>query len=99
MKKIYDNEIPKYKKKKSKTNKKSSHKHKYEQCLLYIEEIDDYMLADYCIHCNKIYNIYVIYEGEEGTRVMKGMTKEEKLKKYKHLNIKHAKKLSDKYLK
>ena len=49
MKKIYDNEIPKYKKKKSKTNKKSNHKHKYEQCLLYIEEIDDYMLADYYI--------------------------------------------------
>ena len=49
MKEIYDNEIPKYKKKKSKTTKKSSHKHKYEQCLLYIEEINDYMLADYCI--------------------------------------------------
>ena len=88
MKKIYDNEVPKYKKKKSKTTKKSSHKHEYEQSLLYIEEIDDYMLADYCIHCNKIYNLHVIYEG-----------KEEKLKKYKHLNIKHDKKISDKYLK
>ena len=36
MKNIYDNEVPKYKKKKHKTIKKSKHKHKYKQCLLYV---------------------------------------------------------------
>ena len=93
MKNIYDNEVPKYKKKKHKTIKKSKHKHKYEQCLLYVQNLDGYMLADYCVDCNKIYNKYVIYEN-----TTKVLTKEEILEKYKHLSIKNVLTLSDKYL-
>ena len=66
--------------------------------MLYIEEIDDYMLADYCIHCNKVGNIYVISEKVEGSNFERGLTKQEKLKKYKNLTVKRVGKLSDKYL-
>ena len=98
MSRIYDDEIPKYKKKKNKTVKKSNHKHEYKQCLLYVDEIDDYVLADYCISCNKVGNIYVISEKIEGSNLERGLTKKEKLKKYKKLTVKRIKKLSDKYL-
>ena len=96
--KDFNDEIPKYKKKKNKTVKKSNHKHEYKQCLLYVDEIEDYVLADYCIHCNKIYNMYVISEKVEGSNFERGLTKQEKLKKYKNLTIKRVGKLSDKYL-
>ena len=98
MSRIYDDEIPKYKKKKNKTVKKSNHKHEYKQCLLYVDEIDDYVLADYCISCNKVGNIYVISEKIEGSSFERGLTKKEKLNKYKNLTVKRVKKLSDKYL-
>ena len=98
MSRIYDDEIPKYKKKKNKTVKKSNHKHEYKQCLLYVDEIDDYVLADYCISCNKVGNIYVISEKIEGSNLERGLTKKEKLKKYKNLTVKRVEKLSDKYL-
>ena len=86
--KDFNDEIPKYKKKKNKTVKKSNHKHEYKQCLLYVDEIEDYVLADYCIHCNKVGNIYVTPK----------MTKQEMLKEYKKLTVKRVQKLSDKYL-
>lgn len=95
---MYNDEIPKYKKKKYKTVKKSNHKHEYKKCLLYVSELDDYMLADYCIECNKVYNIYVISEKIEGTNSIRVLTKQEKLKKYKDLTVKRVEKLSDKYL-
>ena len=96
--KDFNNEIPKYKKKKNKTVKKSNHKHEYKQCLLYVDEIDDYVLADYCILCNKVGNIYVISEKIEGSNLERGLTKKEKLNKYKNLSVKRVEKLSDKYL-
>ena len=96
--KDFNNEIPKYKKKKNKTVKKSNHKHEYKQCLLYVDEIDDYVLADYCISCNKVGNIYVISEKVEGSNLERELTKKEKLNKYKKLTVKRVKKLSDKYL-
>ena len=96
--KDFNDEIPKYKKKKNKTVKKSNHKHKYKQCLLYVDEIDDYVLADYCISCNKVGNIYVISEKIEGSNLERGLTKKEKLNKYKKLTVKRVEKLSDKYL-
>ena len=96
--KNFNDEIPKYKKKKNKTVKKSNHKHEYKQCLLYVDEIDDYVLADYCISCNKVGNIYVISEKIEGSNLERGLTKKEKLNKYKNLSVKRIKKLSDKYL-
>ena len=86
--KDFNDEIPKYKKKKNKTVKKSNHKHEYKQCLLYVDEIEDYVLADYCILCNKVGNIYVTPK----------MTKQEMLKEYKKLTVKRVQKLSDKYL-
>lgn len=86
--KDFNDEIPKYKKKKNKTVKKSNHKHEYKQCLLYVDEIEDYVLADYCISCNKVGNIYVTPK----------MTKQEMLKEYKNLTVKRIKNLSDKYL-
>lgn len=98
MSRIYDDEISKYKKKKNKTVKKSNHKHEYKQCLLYVDEIDDYVLADYCISCNKVGNIYVISEKIKGSNLERGLTKKEKLNKYKNLTVKRVKKLSDKYL-
>lgn len=96
--KNFNDEIPKYKKKKNKTVKKSNHKHEYKQCLLYVDEMDDYVLADYCISCNKVGNIYVISEKIEGSNLERGLTKKEKLNKYKNLSVKRVKKLSDKYL-
>lgn len=96
--KDFNNEIPKYKKKKNKMVKKSNHKHEYKQCLLYVDEIDDYVLADYCISCNKVGNIYVISEKIEGSNLERGLTKKEKFKKYKNLSVKRVEKLSDKYL-
>ena len=93
--KDFNDEIPKYKKKKNKTVKKSNHKHEYKQCLLYVDEIEDYVLADYCIHCNKIYNMYVISEKVEGSNFERGLTKQEKLKKYKNLTVKRVGKLSE----
>lgn len=96
--KDFNDVIPKYKKKKNKTVKKSNHKHEYKQCLLYVDEIDDYVLADYCILCNKVGNIYVILEKIEGSNLERGLTKKEKLNKYKNLTVKRVKKLSDKYL-
>ena len=96
--KDFNDEIPKYKKKKNKTVKKSNHKHEYKQCLHYVDEIEDYVLADYCNNCNKIYNMYVISEKVEGSNFERGLTKQEKLKKYKNLTVKRVGKLSDKYL-
>ena len=78
--KDFNDEIPKYKKKKNKTVKKSNHKHEYKQCLLYVDEIEDYVLADYCIHLNKVGNIYVTPK----------MTKQEMLKAYKTLTVKRG---------
>ena len=67
----YDNEIPKYKKQKenhiSKTNKKSKHKHQYDECLIrykwnfnsnaFTQEEKDKIhtsLSSYCVICGKI---------------------------------------------
>ena len=96
--KDFNDEIPKYKKKKNKTVKKSNHKHEYKQCLLYVDEIEEWVLADYCIECKKRYNMDVISEKVEVSNFERGLTKQEKLKKYKNLTVKSVRKISDKYL-
>ena len=42
--------------------------------------------------------MYVISEKVEGSNFERGLTKQEKLKKYKNLTVKRVGKLSDKYL-
>lgn len=81
------NEIPKHKKKKYRTVKKSSHKHKYKECLI-VDNDDMCYLGSYCIHCKKIGEIKLpsIKEGN----YLKHMNKEELLKKYNYLEIKYV---------
>ena len=50
MKNYNENEIPKYKKKKNKTVKKSNHKHEYKECLVYVSDINGYFLCEYCVN-------------------------------------------------
>lgn len=60
MKNYNENEIPKYKKKKNKTVKKSNHKHEYKECLVHVSDINGYFLCKYCVECNKVGNIMII---------------------------------------
>jgi len=52
----FDNEIPKYKKKKHKTVSKSNHKHIYKPCWIKTRIFDNEttLLSTYCIVCGKI---------------------------------------------
>ena len=65
MKNYNENEIPKYKKKKNKTVKKSNHKHEYKECLVYVSDINGYFLCKYCVECNKVGNVTIITEKDE----------------------------------
>lgn len=59
MKKMYDNEVPKHKKRsKKKGRKRSNHKHKYDTCILHIRSTDSYYLCDYCTICGRINDYY-----------------------------------------
>ena len=100
MKNYNENEIPKYKKKKNKTVKKSSHKHEYKECLVYVDEINGYFLCEYCIKCNKVKGVKLITENDEelGEWYLRPMSNKEILKKYKNLPMRRMSKLDSKYL-
>lgn len=95
-----ENEIPKYKKKKNKTVKKSSHKHEYKECLVHVSDIDGYFLCKYCVECNKVGNITMITEKDEelGEWYLPSMSNKEIFKKYKDLPMRRMKSLRSKYL-
>lgn len=82
MKKIDNDEIPKYKKKKTKTVKKSSHKHNYIDCLLK-DSSDIVVLAKYCSICGKVVNQRFISIRVGNYNRM--LSKEETLERYGHL--------------
>ena len=84
---IYDNEIPKQIKKKpsttSKSNKKSNHKHIYNDCLFIVN--DRPYKGMYCKICGKISSIK-IYEFVRNTSGFLGiMNQDEVYEKYKNL--------------
>lgn len=84
----YDNEVPKYIKKKessvSKSKEKSKHKHEYVDCLL-IKDNDRPYKATYCKTCGKIgrLNFFETERTEEG--YFKVLDKDEVFEKYKDL--------------
>ena len=79
-----DEEVPKYRKKAYKTVKKSSHKHKYEECLLHDND-GHYSHATYCTECGKVgdVNFFECKQTEGRWRMM--MSNKEIYEKYKHL--------------
>lgn len=95
----FEDEIPKYKKKKQKNKvKKVDHKHKYKNALLHIERDDSYYLCKYCTICGKLGDYWsesVLLDDEYYAR---HMTKEELLEKYKKYEIKTIKDYFDKYV-
>ena len=100
MKNYNENEIPKYKKKKNKTVKKSSHKHEYKECLVYINEVNGYYLCEYCVKCNKVKGVKLVSEKDEklGEGYSRLLSNKEMLKKYKNLPIRRMNNLGSKYL-
>lgn len=100
MKNYNENEIPKYKKKKNKTVKKSGHKHEYKECLVYVNEINGYCLCEYCVECNKVKEVKLISKKDEEKDEwhLKLMSNKEILKKYKNLPMRRMKSLDSKYL-
>ena len=100
MKNYNENEIPKYKKKKNKTVKKSSHKHEYKECLVYINEVNGYYLCKYCVKCNKVKEVKLVSEKDE--KLDEGysrlLSNKEMLKKYKNLPMRRMNNLDSKYL-
>lgn len=100
MKNYNENEIPKYKKKKNKTVKKSSHKHEYKECLVYVDEVNGYFLCEYCVKCNKVKGVTLISEKDKelGEGHLRLMSNKDILKKYKNLPMRRIKNLDSKYL-
>lgn len=100
MKNYNENEIPKYKKKKNKTVKKSSHKHEYKECLVYVDEVNGYCLCEYCVKCNKVKEVKLVSEKDKelGEGHLRLMSNKDILKKYKNLPMRRMKSLDSKYL-
>lgn len=100
MKNYNENEIPKYKKKKNKTVKKSGHKHEYKECLVYVDEVNGYFLCEYCVKCNKVKGVKLVSTEDEelGNGHLRLMSNKEILKKYKDLPMRRIKNLDSKYL-
>lgn len=100
MKNYNENEIPKYKKKKNKTVKKSSHKHEYKECIVYVSEINGYCLCEYCVKCNKVKEVKLVSEKDKelGEGHLRLMSNKDILKKYKNLPMRRMNNLDSKYL-
>lgn len=87
----YFDEIPKYRKRKKKTVKKSDHKHKYDKEVL-IETNNMlgkyYYWATICSICGKIGKAkYIETQNIKGEKTQRFLRQEEILKKYKNLPI------------
>lgn len=89
MNKMNIDEVPKYRKKRSKRKvSKSSHKHTYEDCLLiYADEVP--FKACYCTMCGKIGKVQFIItkRTSEGYHIM--LSHAEVLERYNHLKKFH----------
>ena len=95
-----NNEIPKYRKKKSSKSKsasKSDHKHQYDDCLL-VDDKNRPHKAEYCKICGKINNVKM-FETEriDGGR-FRMLTDDEIFQKYKDLEQFQVKDMWDKYV-
>lgn len=94
----YNNEIPKYRKKKpsvSISSKKSKHKHIYKDCLLIAENRPH--KAKYCIVCGKIGNTE-FFETEKVNGGYKMLTDAEIYDKYKNIERFEIESIFQKYV-
>lgn len=84
----YNNEIPKYKKKSNKQNKKSKHKHTYKPCLIHEKEDNMYVRGEYCTICGKLNNIILFDTVETDNKCTRMLSEKEFIEKYKHYELK-----------
>ena len=94
----YNDEIPKYRKKKpsvSISSKKSKHKHIYKDCLLIAENRP--RKAKYCIVCGKIGNIE-FFEAEKISGGYRKLTDAEIYDKYKNIERIEIESIYQKYV-
>lgn len=97
---MFENEIPKYRKKKdlsvSDSRAKSKHKHIYKDCLLVVE--DRPLKATYCTICGKVGNVkfFDFIKTENGHHRM--LHDDEIYRKYRKLEIKEVSDFYQKYV-
>ena len=95
----FEDEIPKYRKKRQKNKvKKVDHKHEYRNALLNIEKDGSYHICKYCTICGRIDTYWSDSVPLDGEYYARKMTKEELLKKYRKYEIKTIKDYGDKYV-
>ena len=96
----FDNDIPKYIKKKqssvSKSKEKSKHKHQYVDCLL-IDRNNRPHRSEYCKICGKIRDVY-FFETEKIEDRYHILSKEQVFEKYRDLEKKYINSFWDKYV-
>ena len=95
-----NNEIPKYRKKKpskSKSARKSDHKHQYDDCLLVDDEKHPHK-AKYCTICGKINNVKAFETDRLDGGRFRMLTCDEVFQKYKGLKQFQVKDMCDKYV-
>lgn len=80
-------EIPRYRKKATKSVAKSRHKHDYIECILHDEVNNVYMHSEYCSICDKIgeTKIFETELDDNGRSVT--ISNERLLEKYNHLEV------------
>ena len=102
---IYENDVPKHRKKKesstSKSSVKSKHKHRYVQGL-FIDKEEKPHVGSYCNVCGKVWNIAwwetEPVENSQYGRCYRTLTTEEVFEKYKHLEKIHIEDVFQKYV-
>lgn len=85
-----DNEIPKYKKKSTKTVKKSKHKHTYKNCLIYDKNLKQHFVGEYCTVCNKIGSFKMSDTASHGNNYSRILSEEELVEKYKDYEVREV---------
>ena len=95
-----NNEIPKYRKKKSSKSKsasKSDHKHQYDDCLL-VDDKNRPHKAEYCTICGKINNVKAFETERMDGRRFRMLTCDDIFQKYEGLKRFQVKDMWDKYV-
>lgn len=97
----YNNEIPKYIKKKkssvSKSKEKSKHKHEYVDCLLIEDDRKPYK-ATYCKVCGKVGDVKFFESGKTDHGTYRMLNEEEVFERYKNLPVIQVKDIFQKYI-